>query len=198
MTKKKKIILLLACLSLIIFVGSTAYTYAKYFSQTKRDIGTNIKKWSIKVNNNDITTGTTLSDKITATFTGSEHIAKNTMAPGSEGYFEINLDYSNVEVSFEYEISIVENNTVPDISIYKLEVDGTEIEGNGLNISNVININTDDDTDKKKDIKVCIRWNDDEANGATLSDEEDTQVTINNDSLDFDVKLSFIQIQETP
>ena len=198
MTKKKKIILLLACLSLLVFVGSTAYTYAKYFSQTKRDIGTNIKKWNIKVNNNDITTGTTLSDKITATFTGSEHIANNTMAPGSEGYFEINLDYSNVEVSFEYEISIGENNTVPDISIYKLEVDGTEIQGTGLNISNTININTDNDTDKKKDIKVYIRWNDDEANGATLNNEEDTKVTINNDSLDFNVNLRFVQIQETP
>lgn len=197
MNKKKKIILLFACLSLLVFIGSTAYTYAKYFSQTKRDIGTNIKKWNIKINDIDIKNGTTLSEGITATFTGSQHIAENTMAPSSEGYFEINLDYSDVEVSFKYEISIEENTTVPDISIYKLEVDNTEIEGNGLTISNEIDINSDTDDDKKKTIKVYIKWNDDESNGATMSNEEDTDVAINNKTIDFNVNLSFVQILET-
>lgn len=197
MNKKKKIILLFACLSLLVFIGSTAYTYAKYFSQTKRDIGTNIKKWNIKINDIDIKNGTTLSEGITATFTGSQHIAENTMAPSSEGYFEINLDYSDVEVSFKYEISIEENTTVPDISIYKLEVDNTEIEGNGLTISNEIDINSDTDDDKKKTIKVYIKWNDDESNGATMSNEEDTDVAINNETIDFNVNLSFVQILET-
>lgn len=197
MNRKKKIILLFACLSLLVFIGSTAYTYAKYFSQTKRDIGTNIKKWNIKINDIDIKNGTTLSEGITATFTGSQHIAENTMAPSSEGYFEINLDYSDVEVSFKYEISIEENTTVPDISIYKLEVDNTEIEGNGLTISNEIDINSDTDDDKKKTIKVYIKWNDDESNGATMSNEEDTDVAINNQTIDFNVNLSFVQILET-
>ncbi len=197
MTKKKKIILLFACLSLLLFIGSTAYTYAKYFSQTKRDIGTNIKKWNIKVNDKDIKNGTTLSEGITATFTGSNHIANNTMAPSSEGFFNISLDYSDVEVSFKYEISIEENTTVPDISIYKLEVDGVEIQGTGLTISNEINIKNDTDTDKKKDIKVYIKWNDDESKGATMSNEEDTQVAINNEKIDFNVNLNFVQILET-
>ena len=64
MTNKKKIILLFACLSLMFFIGSTAYTYAKYFSQTKRDIGTNIKKWNIKLNNQDIKNGANISNLI--------------------------------------------------------------------------------------------------------------------------------------
>ena len=78
----------------------------QYFTQTKRDIGTDIKKWNIKVNDTDIKTGMSLTDKITATFTGSDHIADNTIAPTSEGFFEITLDYSDVEVSFKYEINI--------------------------------------------------------------------------------------------
>lgn len=197
MNKKKKIILLFACLSLLFCIGNTAYTYAKYFSQTKRDIGTNIKKWNIKVNDIDIKNGTTLNEGITATFTGSKHIAENTTAPSSEGYFEINLDYSDVEVSFKYEISIEENTTVPDISIYKLEVDNTEIKGDGLTISNEINIKTDTDTDKKKKIKVYVKWNDDESNGATMSNKEDTEVAINNKTIDFNVNLNFTQILET-
>lgn len=198
MTKKKKIILLFACLSLIVFIGSTAYTYAKYFSQTKRDIGTNIKKWNIKINETDIKTGMTLDNQITAQFIGSDHIADNTIAPTSEGYFEINLDYSNVEVSFKYEITIEQNVTVPDITLYKLEVDGTEITGNGLTISNNIDINKDTDADKKKNIKVYLKWNDDENNGAQLNNAQDTQVPINNDSIKFNVNLNFEQILETP
>ncbi len=197
MSKRKKIILLFACLFLLIFIGSTTYTYAKYFSQTKRDIGTNIKKWNIKINDKDIKNGTNLEEEMTAIFTGSEHIAENTIAPSSEGYFEINLDYSNVEVSFKYEISIEQNDTVPDIKIYKLEVDGQEIQGNNLSIENSIDIKNDTDLDKKKDIKVYIKWNDDEQNGATMSNEEDTNVTINNREIKFNVNLDFVQILES-
>ena len=197
MNTKKKIILLFACLSLLVFMGGTAYTYAKYYSQTKRDIGTNIKKWNIKVNDIDIKNGTTLTDQIVATFTGSSHIADNTMAPSSEGYFDLVLDYSDVEVSFKYEISIEENTTIPDISIYKLEVDGIEIQGNGLTISNSIDIKNDTSPDKKKNIKVYVKWNDDESQGATMDNDEDTKVVIENDTIKFNINLKFTQILET-
>ena len=178
-------------------MGGTAYTYAKYYSQTKRDIGTNIKKWNIKVNDIDIKNGTTLTDQIVATFTGSSHIADNTMAPSSEGYFDLVLDYSDVEVSFKYEISIEENTTIPDISIYKLEVDGIEIQGNGLTISNSIDIKNDTSSDKKKNIKVYVKWNDDESQGATMDNDEDTKVVIENDTIKFNINLKFTQILET-
>lgn len=193
MNKRKKILLLFACLSLLLFITSTVYTYAKYYSQTNRDIGTNIKKWKIKVNNNDIKNGETLGEEISATFEGSEHIAENTMAPGSIGSFEIELDYSNVEVSFEYEIGI-EKTEIEDIEIYKLEVDGTEITGNGLTITNQIDIKNDTDTDKIKKIKVSLIWNDDE--NASLNNSEDTQIAINNNTIDFNISLKLTQIQE--
>jgi hypothetical protein len=198
MTRKKKIILLFACLSLIMFIGSTAYTYAKYFSQTKRDIGTDIKKWNIKINNEDIKTGMSLTDKITTTVAGTNHIAENTIAPTSEGSFEITLDYTDVEVSFKYEITVEENEIVPDITIYKLEVDGTEIAGNGLTISNSVNIKNDPDTDKKKNIKVYLKWNDDPNQGAQLDNKADTEIVANYDTVSFNINLDVVQIQETP
>lgn len=196
MTKNKKIILLFACLSLLICIGSTAYTYAKYFSQTKRDIGTNIKKWNIKINNIDVKNGTNLTEGITATFTGSQHIADNTMAPSSEGFFYINLDYSNVEVSFKYEISIEPSITVPDITIDHLEVDGVNIEGGNTTITNTIDINNDPN-EGNQEIKVFLKWKEDLEDGAIMSNEEDTQVVINNQSIDFNINLKFTQVLET-
>lgn len=202
MTNKKKIILLFACLSLILFIGSTAYTYAKYFSQTKRDIGSNIKKWNIKINNQDIKNGADISNQINVEFAGNEHVAANTLAPGSEGSFIIELDYSNVEVSFKYEISIDNSSIVDsdgnpleinDISISKLLVDDVEIStGNNLSISNEVNIETE--TDKVKKIEVFLKWDDDE--DAELSDEEDTEIVINNENIKFKVNMDFEQIED--
>lgn len=195
MNKKKKIILLLACLSLILCIGSTAYTYAKYNSQSNHDIGTNIKKWKVIVNKNQIKNGTTLNEPITAVFESKEHIAENKMAPGSIGSFEIELDYSNIEVSFEYEISI-DDIAISDIEIYKLEVDGTEIAAtDGFKISNQIDIQRDTDADKIKIIKVSLIWKDDET--ASMNNEEDTNIAINYSSIDFNVNLRFTQIKET-
>ena len=202
MTNKKKIVLLFACLSLMFFIGSTAYTYAKYFSQTKRDIGTNIKKWNIKLNNQDIKNGANISNLINVEFEGSEHVAANTLAPGSEGSFIIELDYSNVEVSFKYEISIDSSNildsegnplTTNDIGISKLIVDDVEIpKGNGLKISNEVNIETE--TDKVKEIEVFLTWKD--GDESELTNEEDTEIAVNNEDIKFKVNMDFEQITE--
>lgn len=202
MTNKKKIILLFACLSLITFLGSTAYTYAKYFSQTKRDIGTNIKKWNIKINNQDVINGSDITNQINVEFAGSEHVAANKLAPGSEGSFVMELDYSNVEVSFKYEISIDSSNItdsdgntieVNDIGISKLLVDGVEIStGGSLSITNEVDIATE--TDKIKEIEVYLVWDDSE--DAELSNEEDTEIVKNNENIKFNVNMNFEQIEE--
>ncbi len=191
---KKKIIFLLACTSLLFFVGSTIYTYAKYNSQSNHDIGTYIKKWKIKVNDKEIENNTELSELINVVFENNEHIAENKMAPGSNGSFEIELDYSNVEVSFEYEISI-KDVTIADIAITKIEVDNEVIPStNDYKISNVVNLNDNSNTSKIKKIKVYLSWKDDE--NATMNNTEDTNIAINNNSIDFDINIRFTQIRE--
>ena len=195
MTNKKKLILFLACLSLLVCIGSTAYTYAKYNSESSHDIGTNIKKWKVIVNGNDLENGSTLSENITANFKNNEHIAENKIAPGSIGSFEIELDYSNIEVSFEYEISI-EDVAIADIQLYSLTVDDVEIETtDGFKVSNTVDIKNDTDDDKIKTIVVTLYWNDED--GSSMSNEDDTNVAIDYDSIDFNVNLRFTQIKET-
>lgn len=194
MKKNKKIILLLAFLSLFVCIYEVATTYAKYFTQTTGSIGSNIKKWDIKVNGESIKNGYKLNNVITAYFENNKHTAKNKIAPDSEGYFLINLDYSNVDLSFQYEITIEDNDLVNDINIYKLEVDGQEITTTNNTISNTIDINDPNDTTKAKEIKVYIKWNDDENSGATMNNEEDTKVAIDYKTVDFNIGIKLTQL----
>lgn len=194
MKKNKKIILLLAFISLFVCIYEVATTYAKYFTQTTSSIGSNIKKWDIKVNGESIKNGYKLNNVITAYFENNKHTAKNQIAPDSEGYFLINLDYSNVDLSFQYEITIEDNDLVNDINIYKLEVDGQEITTTNNTISNTIDINDPNDTTKAKEIKVYIKWNDNENSGATMNNEEDTKVAIDYKTVDFNIGIKLTQL----
>ena len=45
---------MLAIISFFIFIGSTAYTYAKYFTKVDSSHISNIQKWEIIVNNENI------------------------------------------------------------------------------------------------------------------------------------------------
>lgn len=194
MKTRKKIILLLAFISLFICLYQVTSTYAKYFTKTTSSIGSNIKKWNIKVNGESIKNGYKLTNPITAYFEPNENIADNQIAPTREGYFIINLDYNDVDLSFQYELTIEDNEIVNDISIFKLEVDGMEISTNNNTISNTVNINDPNDTTKSKEIKVYIKWNDDENNGAQMNNEQDTSIATNYDTIDFNIGIKLTQL----
>lgn len=194
MKTNRKLMLLLAFISLFVCIYQIGITYAKYFTQTTGSIGSNIKKWNIKVNGETVKNGLKLTNPITAYFENNKHIAENQIAPNTEGYFIINIDYSNVDLSFQYEINIEDNDIVNDISIFKLEVDGQEITTNNNTISNTININDPTDTTKTKEIKVYIKWNDDENTGATMNDEADTEIATNYNTIDFNIGIKFTQL----
>lgn len=195
MEKKKKIALILAIFALIAFIGSVAYTYAKYFTLTTGKIGSSIKQWNIKVNDELIKNNTTLSQTITAYFPNENgKTAVNKMAPGTEGYFEIVIDYSKVDLSFSYDLSIAENEKLKDLQIDRIEVDGEEIERTDPDSINIVgNVNIEDpDDDLKKIVIVYFKWYDESDN--IMDDEEDTSIPIENDSIDFDVNILVTQL----
>lgn len=187
MKTKKRIILFLALLSLAALIAGGAYSYAKYFTRADGNIGSNIKRWNIKVNNESIKGKTTLTNHITATFPNEEgHIKENKIAPGAEGYFEIVIDYEGVDVDFTYSLSI-SGNDVADISLTRLVSDGVEIPGNGTVEGSV----TIDGVQTTKTILAYVEWND--GTGSTLSNQEDTEIAITKTSVDFDIEMSFVQ-----
>ena len=187
MKNKKKIVLILAIISLLILIAGSAYSYAKYFTRLNESIGSTIKRWDIKINNETIRNKTTLENNIIATFPNVNGNTKaNKIAPGIEGYFDITIDYSGVDVDFTYTLNI-EGDAVADIKLSKLEVDGVQVDAS-QGVSGDIIING---TDATKTIRAYVKWIDDATN--ELDDDEYTIIAIENDAVDFDVQISFVQ-----
>ncbi len=195
MNNKQKIYIILAICSLLICMYTTATTYAKYFTQTDQSKEYNIKKWNIKVNKEDIKNNQTLKKQINIELDKSEHIADNQIAPDSTGYFIIELDYNNVDLSFDYNIIIEENNFLKDLIIDKIEINNIPYipasENNNI-ISNSVII-SNETIDKIQEIKVYVKWNDDIENGATMNDKNDTDISINNDILNLNINITLTQ-----
>lgn len=194
----KKYIFLLALISAIICFFVIANTFAKYTTSAKQITDIPIARWNIKVNDVSIKSGESLTTVISPVFPGSEHIAQGIIAPTAEGYFDINLDFSDADVSFSYNITISpnENSSVSDLIITGYSIDNGEL------------VSFDDDsaviTDNifyqsgiaSRSIRVFIKWNDD-TDSQTMDNEQDTLATLDdaNGAL-LDVNLVFTQIAD--
>ena len=182
MSKKTKLRLLqiLCIISLIITVFSIQKTYAKYFEKVDTTYQTNIKRWLINVNSHNIHESETLSEVMQPIIIEDEHMnSNNTLVPGRKGYFEMLIDYTYVELAFEYEFSIEQLNETPldDFEIYGYEVvDGDESTvTETTEIKGVIDPTTElnSNGERKKEIRILFRWND--GNGSTMDNLADTQ-----------------------
>ena len=106
MKNHKKFLLLLIGLCICFLLFFMVQIYAKYLTSAKGNTALTIANWNISVNNLSIKNNTDISNSIVPVFPGNEHIASNIIAPTAEGYFDLNLDFSNADVSFEYEIKL--------------------------------------------------------------------------------------------
>lgn len=174
-------------------------TYAKYITSINSDTEMGIARWNIKVNNTSITNGSNFSNIITPVFPGNANIAPNVIAPTAEGYFDINLDATDTDVSLRYTITTSdnENSSVTDLIISGYSIDG----GTRVNITPsdtpiaIQNTIAYDALDKDIDIRVYLKWNDDEQAGATMDNADDTDTTTDADNKAIiNVDFNIIQI----
>lgn len=186
---KLRILEILCIISILITVFSIQRTYAKYFEMVGTTYQTNIKKWVINVNAFNIHEKTELSEVMQPILVDDENMNNNdTLLPGRTGYFEMLIDYTYVDLAFEYEFSIEQLNATPleDFEIYGYEVidaDGTSTVTETPEIKGVIDPTTEVDSDgnKKREIRVLFRWNDENADttdaaaSAGMNNFEDTQ-----------------------
>ena len=89
---KKKFKILLALMSLSLTLGLMSNTYSRYVAGTSGNIEVKFTKWQILVNSNDITNENTTSIELTPVIEENTNVAKNTIAPSSKGYFDIDID----------------------------------------------------------------------------------------------------------
>ena len=181
---KVRIIEILCVISLIITIFSIQRTYARYFEQVDTTYNTNIKRWLVKVNDKIVHEEETLNEVMEPIIVENENVNPDILVPGQTGYFEMLIDYTDVDVAFEYEFTMEQLNETPldDFEIYGYEVwdvvDGvnTVIETTETSeIKGVIDPTTEFNSagEKKREIRILFRWNDGE--GSTMDNKADTQ-----------------------
>lgn len=206
MVNKIKFIFMMAVVS--ICLGLMSNTYSRYVAGTTGNIDVVFAKWQILVNNTDITGNSTSTVAFVPTIEESAYVQSNVIAPSSKGYFDINIDPSNVDVSFKYTINLsVLNENVPDLMITKYAVipndyvDGDNIETVSLTDNKIENtLNYDKNTESFRfepfTIRVYFEWYEGEAEA--MNDVADTSVgndaANNNTSFTMNANIAFEQI----
>lgn len=184
MLKKAKFIL--AFISLSICLCFMSGTYSRYVADTTGNVEALFAKWQILVNNADITNNTTSTIALEPVIEENENVASNVIAPSSKGYFDIEIDPTNVDVSFNYSVDLVLNNEdVLDFIMTGYSIVPNDYnEGDPLevitivnnNITNTLSYNKTDEEFKFKTftIRVYFEWL--EGENETMDDESDTAV----------------------
>jgi hypothetical protein len=184
MLKKVRVILLFVSLSICLCLMSS--TYSRYVADATGNIEVLFANWQILVSNTDITNNSNPTIAFMPIIEENDYVASNTMAPSSKGYFDIDIDPTNVDVSFKYSINLeIENENMPDLMITKYAfLPDNYIEGDSLDIinleSNVITNNLLIDKEdsefefKPFTIRVYFEWY--EGIDELMNDERDSEV----------------------
>ncbi len=197
MKNSKKFFILLIGILICLLLFSIARIYAKYLTSTSGQTGITIAKWNISVNNKSIKNNSDISGDIVPIFTGNEHMSPDIIAPTAEGYFDLDFDFSDVDVSFKYEINVSadESSSVSDLVTTGYSIDDGEIISfDEFNQTISDNILLNDNITQRK-IRVYILWNDDETT-SNMTDEDDTISTKQDNPALLNVNISFTQIAE--
>lgn len=195
----RKFKLMLAFISLFLLFDMVQSTYAKYVSSASANGNFTIAKWAFLINQQDVINNADFSNTITPVFEGTEHIKSGVISPTSIGYFEVTIDSTNVEVSFDEEITLSTglDNTISDLVFdsYTLN-NGTPISLSGTSptvstthlLSNENRVNT---------YKFYVKWYD--GTDETMNNALDTAATVDGvASINVNVRLIQRATSTTP
>lgn len=193
---KKIFFIVIACILLFVSLYIGIQIYAKYLSSATGDTSIAISRWNIKVNSQTIKTNTDISTSIVPVFPGNDNIAANIIAPTAEGYFDLSFDFTDVDVSFTYNIAISPSvsSAVSDLIATGYSVDGgetTTFANYNDPISDTILLSSNVTS---RTIRIFIKWNDN-AETASMNNLQDTESAISeNNNAIFNVAISFTQL----
>ena len=199
----KKIGIILLLVSASISLGLMSNTYSRYVADTTGNIDILFAKWQILVNNKDITTNSSSSISFEPFIEANENVAANVMAPTSKGHFDIDIDPTNVQVSFKYIINLnIENENIPDLMITKYAIVPTgytegdtfnviNLEGNTITNTLYYDNETANFAYQPFTVRVYFEWYDGE--NETMNNEADTLVSSNKETFKINANISFEQ-----
>ncbi len=206
MFRKAKILVVLITFSICLSLMSS--TYSRYVVDATGNIEALFARWQILINTIDITENATSTITIEPVIEENNYIASNVVAPSSKGYFDIDVDPSNVEVSFKYTIDLeIENENIPDLIITKYAfLPDNYVEGDYLDIitledgcisDNLLyDKNNEEFEFKPFTIRVFFEWY--EGENEQMNDEQDTTIGLQaaqkNTPLKIKANIKFEQI----
>lgn len=166
---KKRITVISAILIAVILFIALYYTYSLFETNKQITVSSDLAKWHVKVNNTMVTGNTSSANTFnlgSITWVSGGHVRSGKAAPGSTGTIEIEIDPTDTQVSFAYEITIdtssLENDEFNITSV--TETNGNEFIRTGENtyvgIARLVN-NTGG---QKYNIEIDITWNNNENN----------------------------------
>ena len=197
--------LLGALIPLCLLLCFMSNTYSRYVADTTGSLKMSFAQWQILVNNDDITSNSSSSVVLKPVIDENKYVENNKIAPSSTGYFDISIDPSNVDVAFNYSITLdVVNENIPDLIITKYAIldndyNGTDaityqnIENNLIKGSlDIDNTNVASDSNEIQEhsfepfiIRICFEWY--EGMGETMGDDSDTLVGSNKENSDLEI-----------
>ena len=194
MLRKFKVLFVIASLAITLSLMSN--TYSRYVASSEGNLQIEFAKWQLLVNELDITNETNTSIAFEPTIEKNVNVAENKVAPSSTGYFDIEIDPTNVDVSFKYSIDLnIDNTNIPDLRITKYAmvptnyIEGDKLEYNYLENGEITNtLNYSDGGFDIFTIRIYFEWiegtdeimdNDADTNVGLTAAEENTTFTIN-------------------
>ncbi len=152
MSKKKKIIAVLAILLAIFVSFLGGQTFSKYITEVVGKANARIANWHFLVNEQEATTQTI--DLASTVNNGT--LIDNKVAPGTSGKFIITVDGTGSDVGIQYSLSIENETTKPRNLFFTYK--GQKYE----NIEDIVNITTNnikaDDENKVRNIEIQWEW----------------------------------------
>ena len=201
------ILLLVSCSLCLSFMSST---YSRYVAGTTGNIDILFAKWQILVDNTEIVNQNNSSISFTPVIETNENVKSNTIAPTSKGYFDVDINPENVDVSFRYQIDLaIDNEDIPDLMITKYAIldsnyqEGDVIEYTTLSSNTITNDLLFDNTVDNFQfnpftVRIYFEWYDGE--NEEMDDEADSLIgaAAAEDDITFtiDANISFEQIIE--
>ena len=126
-----RIKILSVCIPLCLLLCFMSNTYSRYVADTTGNLKMSFAQWQILINNNDITNNSTSSIILKPVIEENKYVENNKIAPSSSGYFDISIDPTNVDVAFNYSITLdVVNENIPDLIITKYAILDNDYEEN--------------------------------------------------------------------
>lgn len=186
---KSKILYITCAIMIFVTIYEITNTYGLFESNINMDADSKLATWNILINDTNIGKSETFTID---NFISEEDstVASGKIAPGTSGYFNININPSTTQVSIRYDLTFDFSKLDNLFTITKVE------EKNGYNLiktgpntySNVITLNEIKEN-KTNNIRVHIKWNNNEENN-----DKDTEIGLTeNNTLNIPVSITVLQ-----